>query len=142
LNPNALTILRYSGFVYNMAGDHEKALALYERSLRFGSLDEDVWSSYLGIALVHFFAGRPSEALRWINKAFAVRPEHGIVGYVKIAAMATADEPQDRFQEFIRGWLGTRSPPPISAVRERMSAFRVVDVELLVAALRKAGLPE
>jgi TolB-like protein len=142
LNPSGLTILRYAAFVHNLSGAHAKALALYERSLRFGSLDADAWGSYLGMALVHLFAGRPGESVRWIDKAFAERPEQGVVWVVKIAAMVAADAPRDKVQNFIREWLGTRSPPPINAVRERMSAFRPVDVELLVAALRKAGLPE
>jgi TolB-like protein/class 3 adenylate cyclase len=142
LNPNSLTILRFAGFVYNLVGDHAKALALYERSLRFGSLDADAWGSYQGIALVHFFARRFGEAVRWIDKAFAVRPDQGPVCAIRIAAMAAADEPRDKLQECIRGWLGPRPPPPISAVRKTMSAFRQVDVESFVAALRKAGLPE
>jgi tetratricopeptide (TPR) repeat protein len=142
LNPNSLMILRFAGFVYNLVGDHAKALTLYERSLRFGSLDADVWGSYQGIALVHFFAGRFGEAVRWIDKAFAERPDQGTVCAIKIAAMAAADEPRDKLQQCIRGWLGTRPPPPISAVCKSMSAFRQVDVELFVAALRKAGLPE
>jgi len=143
LNPNSLMISRYAGSVYILVGDHAKALALFERSLRFGALDADAWGSYQGIALVHFFAGRFGESIHWIDKAFAERPDKGVVGYVKIAAMAAAGEPPDKLQEFIRNWLGTRSPPPISAVCERMSAFQQqVDVELFVAALRKAGLPE
>jgi adenylate cyclase len=142
LNPNALMILRFSGFVYNLIGDHTKALALYERSLRFGSHDADVWASYNGIALVHFFAGRFGESVCWADKAFAERPDQGALAVIKIAAMAAADEPADKIQKFIREWLGTRSPPPISAVRGRMSAFRQVDVDMFVAALRKAGLPE
>ena len=142
LNPNSLMILRSAGFVYNLVGDHAKALALYERSLRFGSLDADAWGSYQGIALVHFFAGRFGEAVRWIDKAFAERPDQGPLWAIKIAAMAAANEPRDKLQEFIRGWLGTRTPPPISAVRKNMLAFRQVDVESFVAALRKAGLPE
>ena len=142
LNPNNLMISRYAGLVHNLLGDHAKALALYERTVRFGSLNPDAWESYFGIALVHFFAGRFGESLRWIDKAFAERPKYAPVGIAKIAAMAATDEPRDRIQAFIREWLGTQSPPPMSAVREKLSAFRPVDVELFVSALRKAGLPE
>jgi adenylate cyclase len=132
LNPNSLAILRFAGFVYNQLGDHPKALASYERSLRFGSMDADAWGSYFGIALVHFFAHRFGESLRWIDKAFAERPRHGPVCVVKIAAMAAADEPPDKVQEFIHKWVGTGSLPPISAIRGRMSTFRQVDVELFL----------
>jgi TolB-like protein len=142
LNPKTLAILRFAAFVYNLVGDHPKALALYERSLHFGVLDKDAWGSYNGIALVHFFAGHFGEAVHWADKAFAARPELGVVGVLKIAAMAAADKPANEVQQFLREWLGTRSPPPIRAVRERMSAFRPIDVKSFVEALRKAGLPE
>lgn len=142
LNPNSLAILRFAGFVYNQLGDHAKALAVYDRSIRLGSMDADAWGSYLGIAFVHFFARRFGESLRWIDKAFAERPDHPVVAFVKFAAMAASDQPPDELQVFIRKWLGNRPPLPISAIRQRMSAFRQVDVELLVDALRKAGLPE
>ncbi|MBI2736150.1 MAG: adenylate/guanylate cyclase domain-containing protein [Rhodospirillales bacterium] len=142
LNPKTLAILRFAALVYNLVGDHAKALALYERSLHFGVLDKDAWGSYLGLALVHFFARRFGEAVQWADKAFAARPEQGVVCFAKIAAMAAADKPANEIQEFIREWLGTRSPPPVSIVRERMSAFRPIDVKLFAEALRKAGLPE
>src|SRR5262249_42596124 len=48
LNPNALMISRCAGSVYILVGDHAKALALYERTVRFGSLSPDAWESYLG----------------------------------------------------------------------------------------------
>src|SRR5262249_17306965 len=142
LNPKTLAILRFAALVHNLVGDHAKALALYERSLHFGILDKEAWGSYHGIALVHFFAGRFGDALHWADKALAARPEHAVVAFVKIAAMAASDRSPNEVQEFMRGWLGNRSPPPISAVRERMSAFRPVDVKVFVDALRKAGLPE
>jgi TolB-like protein/class 3 adenylate cyclase len=142
LAPNALWISRQAGFVHILVGDHAKALALYERPLRFAFMDPFAFDTYFGIGLVHFFAGRFEESVRWLDKAFAERPENGVVGYVKIAAMAAADGPRDKLQEFMRDWLGTRPPTPLSAVRARMSAFRPVDAELFVTSLRKAGLPE
>jgi tetratricopeptide (TPR) repeat protein len=142
LNPNSLAILRFAGFVYNQLGDHAKALAVYDQSLRFGSMDADAWGSYLGIAFAHFFARRFGESLLWIDKAFTERPDHPVVAFVKVAAMAASDQPPDEVQVFMRKWLGDRPPLPISAIRQRMSAFRQDDAELFVAALRKAGLPE
>lgn len=142
LHPNSLMILRVAGLGYILVGDHAKALELYERSLRFGALEADAWGSYQGIAWAHFLLGRSAEALRWINKAFAMRPKQGSISILKIAAMAAADEPQDKIQESIREWLGTRPVPRISAVRQRLSFFRQIDADLLLASLRKAGLPE
>lgn len=80
-----------------------------------------------------------------VDQANAMQPEEpdqGAIGVCKITAMAAADEPSDNLQKFLRTWLGTGSPPPISAIRERMLGFRKVDVESYAAALRKAGLPE
>jgi adenylate cyclase len=142
LNPNRLSAARSAGLLYNLIGDHAKALTLYERSLKFAASDPWAFETYHGIAMVHFFAGRFEESLRWMDKAFAERPDDGAIGYGKIAAMAAAEVAPEKLKDFISTWLGTRSPPPVSAVRERMSAFRPVDVELFAAALRKAGLSE
>jgi TolB-like protein/class 3 adenylate cyclase/Tfp pilus assembly protein PilF len=142
LNPNSLIILRFIGTVCNLLGDHPKALEVYERSLRFGPMHAEAWVSYLGIAQAHFFARRFGESQRWIDKALAERPDQGIVGITKIAAMSASDEPADKVRDFISEWLGTRRLPPIRALRANMLALRQVDIELFVAALRKAGLPE
>lgn len=139
LNPNSLLVNRFAGFVFGMVGDHAKAIALHERALQLSPLDAWADDSYFGIALVHFFAGRFEESVGWADKALAVRPASGVAALVKIAAMAGADHPVSEVREIIRRWP---SPPPISAVRQRMWGYVEADVDAFAAALRKAGLPE
>jgi hypothetical protein len=104
----------------------------------------DPWAvdAHAGIAFPHFFTGRFEEALAWVDKALLERPN--LVGALrlKIEASAMAGRPSGEIQEAIGQLRAVYPDVSVTSFLLRVAAFRQVDLELYVKALRLAGLPE
>jgi adenylate cyclase len=110
--------------------------------LRLSPLDPQRWHFYGALATAHLVAGRPEEAVKWVDLALHEQPHSRAIMELKAAACALfgrieeAREWVGRLREFRAGWsierftrsMGRRQSPEVLAV--------------FIDGLRKAGLPE
>ena len=62
IDPNSAFAWNRSGWVAAYRDEVERAVECFERSLRLGPFDPMVYTCHLGLAVVHFSAGRPGQA--------------------------------------------------------------------------------
>jgi adenylate cyclase len=74
LDPNHAWAWMRRGFGQVYLGNPEEGLVAFERSARLSPLDPFSFNVHLGMALAHFAAGRPQQALQLARKAMSERP--------------------------------------------------------------------
>jgi adenylate cyclase len=74
LDPNHAWAWMRRGFGQVYLGNPEEGLLAFERSARLSPLDPFSFNVHLGMALAHFAAGRPQQALVLARKAMSERP--------------------------------------------------------------------
>ena len=142
LNPNSLTVVRFAAQIFVMLGNHERAMAHYNRAMQISPLDPYIGDTYWGVAHAYFIAGHFEQAIAWANKALAVMELPHLSLIVKAGALAAADRPRSEVQEVIQQLLSIVPGVSIKGIRQRIQGYRQTDRERIEAALRKAGLPE
>jgi adenylate cyclase len=142
LAPNFGTATRYAGFVSLMIGDYQRATSFFQRAIKLSPVDPSAVDTYLGLAAIHFFTGQFEEATEWFDKALGEKPRHVAALMMKAAAMAAANRASKDVEEVIQRLLTINPQATVRSMPQRMLGFRSQDIEAVMAALRKAGLPE
>jgi adenylate cyclase len=75
LDPNSAWGWNRNGYIHTYRGQPERAIEYFNRSQRLSPFDPMSHSTYFGIAGANFVAEKYDEALSWIDKAIACRPE-------------------------------------------------------------------
>ncbi len=74
LDPNHAWAWMRRGFGQVYLGNPEEGLVAFQRSERLSPLDPFAFNVHLGMALAHFAAGRPQQALQLARQALSERP--------------------------------------------------------------------
>ena len=141
INPNLAAGWQSRGFASIWLGQHEAALDQFARALRLSPLDPLLFLSEVYIGMVHVFRGRYDEALSWITRALAHRPNF----VVMLRAAAVANAYAGNMDEARKLVARIRQISPTASISHYMSINlyqRPEDIERMVGGLRLAGLPE
>ena len=159
------------GVVYLYRGDHEDAIAQYEKALALNPNDADVLA-HMGLPLS--FAGRPEQAIEQINRAKRLNPAYPpwypwILGWAQVvaeqyeASIASSKEAAVRFpvaeirlnlavayhymgrtmeaRAMVEEALRIDSELTLDGVKAALPFADPAGLERFLLALRKAGLP-
>jgi adenylate cyclase len=126
-----------------MIGDHEKSIQYYERAMQLSPRDLLFeFEFYTGIAAPHFCLGHYDQALHWADRALRIKPRYLPALGWKIAALAMSGSHPDQLRDAAQQLQSTYPSLTIAAYMPRLNLSRSSDRELVITALRKAGIPE
>jgi TolB-like protein/class 3 adenylate cyclase/tetratricopeptide (TPR) repeat protein len=141
LNPNSAWAWLFSGWVRVWLGEPEVAIERVSRALRLNPADPHSYSMYSALACAHFFAGRYTDALSWVEMAVREKPEFLVPNYIAAASNALAE----RLADAKRALGRARQLDPSLRTSNLQILFplrRPEDLTRLAEGLRLAGLPE
>jgi len=139
LDPNGAHGYLYLSFVYRYAGRFEEAVQAVEKAIRLNPFPPNTY--FRQACGSYFFVGRYDDAIAAGKKAVTLSPDD----YIAHMLLATAYSLAGRQEEaHIEAAEVLRLNPKYSLARTgKLMAFKnQADKELVINALRKAGLPE
>jgi TolB-like protein/class 3 adenylate cyclase/predicted Zn-dependent protease len=140
-NPNAAHAWMTRGNIHASRNEPEAAIEALERARRLSPFDPYAFVCAANIALVHLAARRFEQAIEWADRALHEQPRAAHAIQVKIVANAHLGR-LDEARAELRRVLAIAPKLTIASVRE-YAHFQAPEVlELFVAGLRLAGLPE
>jgi tetratricopeptide (TPR) repeat protein len=142
LNPNSLMAWRLGGAASWMAGQREKSIRYYERSMQLSPLDPWAFDAYMGISFPYFFLGRYDQAIHWVERALREKPRFVPALIIKLAALAMEGSRPDELRDLVQQVMSIFPGASIVTGMQRLVVSRSADRELFETALRKAGLPD
>jgi TolB-like protein/Tfp pilus assembly protein PilF len=137
LNPNsAESHMRY-GKILTFAGKHEEAIPELEKAIRLNPIPPNLYLYSLGIS--YCLAGQYDEAIKWCEKAVHQEPNSLFARLFMAMAYSLAGRDEEARAEAAEV---LRIHPRFSLERfaKRVTYKKQEDKELLLGALRKAGL--
>ena len=141
LNPNLAAAWTHGGWVRTWRGEPEVALNHFAQAMRLSPLDPNAFSTQVGAASAHLFAGRYDEAASWAQRSVREQAGHTPPLRILAASSALAGRLEDAHAAIAR--LRQLDPTlRISDLRDRIPLRRPQDLATLADGLRKAGLPE
>jgi TolB-like protein len=141
LDPNLASAWLFSGWVKIYMGDPNAAIECVERAMRLSPNEPHVYGMQSAVALAHFFADRPKEALACAVKAMRAHSHQVLATCVAAASAGLVGDQQeaqaavDRLREIdpdlrasvLKAYWPIRNPSDLAKWEE---------------GLRRAGLPE
>jgi adenylate cyclase len=142
LNPNAAMAWISKGWIHALRNQPEAATEALERALRLSPFDPLSYFASTGLAYAHLAAHRFEQAIEWADRASQDAPQYLQPTLVKLAANAHLARLVEAHADLGR-LLAAR--PALTVTGWRSSIIRLFApevVNLIVAGLRLAGLPE
>jgi len=139
LNPNGADAHVSLAFVLNWSGKPQKAIELMKRAFRLNPIPTSFYFSTLGLA--YRMNGQYLEAIEACKKAIIRSPDFG-APYINMAASYSSLEQYEKAHETVTEMLGRFPKISIEFVAKLTLFEHKADLEILLEALRKAGLPE
>jgi TolB-like protein len=141
LDLNLAVAWQRSGWVRGYAGDCDAAIESLNKAIRLDPLDPRVFLTQSAMAFAHFIAERDEEAARWAAMALRVKPNWLPALRMTIAsnAMLGQAEPAKRA---LHAYLAIDPAVTIAKLCKYYPFRRDADRGRLIAAMRKAGVPE
>ena len=141
LNPNAAHAWLMRGLIHAVRNQPDVAIEAIERARRLSPFDPYTFLYALYIALAHLAARRFEQAIEWADRALHEQPRMVATMRTKVAANAHLGRLDEARAELSR--LLAIDPKLTIAGYRAYAHFAAPEVlELLVAGLRLAGLPE
>ena len=140
LDPNLAVARLWLGGARSFLGQHDEAIEQFQFALRLSPLDPRTFLAYTGIAFAHFQAGRYEEALEWASSGVRRWPHFVQLHRMMMANFAMLGRLEEAKQS--REQVLRLSPTVTIAEMRRKSLLRPDDTEKVVAAWRRAGMPE
>jgi TolB-like protein/class 3 adenylate cyclase len=141
LNPNAAHAWMARGYIHAQRNQPEAAIEAIERARRLSPFDPFTFSCAANTAIAHLAARRFEQAIEWADRALHDQPRLVGARRVKIAANAHLGRLDEARAELSRV-LATDAKLTIAGFREYAHFMAPEVLELYVAGLRKAGMPE
>jgi TolB-like protein/class 3 adenylate cyclase/Flp pilus assembly protein TadD len=141
LNPNAAHAWTHRGGIHALRNEPEAAIEAIERARRLSPFDPLAFFYAFNIAFAHFAARRFEQAVEWADRALHDQPRMVVAMRVKVVALAHLGRLDAARAELSR----VRAIDPkltIAGYREYAHFLAPEGLELYVAGLRLAGLPE
>ena len=139
-NRNSALALGFSALVHACNADYERASEDARRALRLSPSDPLNYHPHLALALAAMFTGRFEEAVQYVNLIIRTKPNFSVpypllvAGHFNLGHIDLAREATRRLMAIYPGFSISRF------VRADYSGPS--SMQMLAAALRKAGLPE
>jgi tetratricopeptide (TPR) repeat protein len=130
-----------SGWVRGYAGDSDGAIESLNKAIRLNPLDTRVFLTQSAMAFAHFIAGRDDEAAGWAAMALRVKPNWLPALRMTIASNAMRGQ-AEQAKRALSTYLGIDPEVTITKLCEYYPFRREADRRRLIAAMRKAGVPE
>ena len=141
LDVNLAVAWQRSGWVRGYAGDSDGAIESLNKAIRLNPLDPRVFLTQSAMAFAHFIAGRDDEAARWAAMALRVKPNWLPALRMTIASNAMRGQ-AEQAKRALNAYLGIDPEVTITKLCEYYPFRREADRQRLIAAMRKAGVPE
>ncbi len=141
LDVNLAVAWQRSGWVRGYAGDSDGAIESLNKAIRLNPLDPRVFLTQSAMAFAHFIAGRDEEAARWAAMALRVKPNWLPALRMTIASNAMWGQ-AEQAKLALNAYLGIDPEVTIVKLCEYYPFRREADRQRLIAAMRKAGVPE
>ena len=142
LNPHAFFVHSRCGWALVHAGEQERAVASFDAALRLSPVDPERYMPLAGKAAALFFMRQFEEAAEWAERAHLLKPLHAVSLRFLAASHLLAGrsrEASEAIQKLLLAWPSASLR--LAQVNTRRFRFPWM-VDLYVAALREAGLPE
>jgi adenylate cyclase len=141
LNPSDPVPYRLLGIYLALRGRSEDAIANSTKAMRLSPHDPWMHESLIGMALAHVAAGRLEEAIEWAQRTLQQRPDWPIP-YLVLAGSFVQIDRDSQARTAVQELLQLSPDFSLSGLELFLSAADPPLVERMIAALRKAGLPE
>jgi TolB-like protein len=141
LDVNLAVAWQRSGWVRGYAGDPDGAIESLNKAIRLNPLDTRVFLTQSAMAFAHFIAGRDDEAARWAAMALRVKP-NWLPALRMMIASSTMQGRANEAKSALIAYLGIDPDVTISKLCGYYPFRREVDRQRLIAAMRRASVPE
>jgi TolB-like protein/tetratricopeptide (TPR) repeat protein len=141
LNPNSALTWEIKGWIHALRNEPEAALDALDRALRLSPFDPLGHIYATGFAIAYISARRFEQAVEWADRALQHQPRYVIAMRAKIIANAHLGHLDEARRDLYR-MIAIYPGSTIAQTLARSSAFAPELLDLYVAGLRKAGMPE
>jgi TolB-like protein len=141
LDANLAVAWQRSGWIRGYAGDPAGAIESLERAMQLNPLDPRVFLTQSAMGFAHFIAGRDDDAAAWAANALRVKPNWLPALRVSIAANAMRGRIDDAVAS-VKSYRRIDPAMSVTRICEHYPFRRQADQRRLVAAMRKAGVPD
>jgi TolB-like protein len=142
LNPNSATAWTCRGIIYALRNQPAAAIEALESAQRLSPFDPLGYVNAWGFALANIAAGRFEQAIEWADRALRDRPRFIVAIRAKIVANAHLGRLDEARKDLAR-MLALYPGLTIAGYRAFIAPSTVPEViDLMIAGLRLAGLPE
>jgi TolB-like protein len=141
LDVNLAVAWQRSGWVRGYAGDPDGAIESLNKAIRLNPLEPRVFLTQSAMAFAHFVGERDDEAAHWAAMALRVKPNWMPALRMTIASNAMRGQ-AEQAKRALNAYLAIDPHITIGKLCGYYPFRREVDRQRLIAAMRKAGLPE
>jgi adenylate cyclase len=139
LNPNGADAYSVLCGIVGLAGRWEESIVLGEKAMRLNPFPLIVYYWVLGRA--YFMTGQYEKAIATFKKALKRNPDY-LTAHIYLAACHSSLDRQTESEAAVKEVLRINPKFSLESYAKRLPFKNKADIELFVAALRKAGLPE
>jgi len=141
LNPGSGFVALLSSAALVFGDNPEDALIHAERAMVLSPMDPGFFMFLSIAAVAHLFTGRTAQALDLAKRSAALYPDWDTTYWVLIAAYGQLDRPAEARAALAK--LLSLSPGlTVSGARQRLPIRNRASLDMILAGLRNAGLPE
>ena len=137
LEPNSAMAYLWLGVVLRYAGRHKDSIKMYEEAIRLNPIPPVIY--YHGLSLTYCLAGQYEEAITVGKKAIRLEPE-GLVSHAFLAVAYSLSGREEEARIEAREVLRINPKFSVQSWGKTMPFRNQADLELVIGALRKAGL--
>jgi TolB-like protein/class 3 adenylate cyclase len=142
LNPNAAMAWQAKGWVHALRNRPEAAIEAFDRALRLSPFDPLAYYALAGVATAHLVSRRFDRAVEWANRALHAQSRATTAIRMKIVANAHLGR-LDEARADLRRLLAIDPGLTVTRYLAFLAPSTVPEViDLMIAGLRLAGLPE
>jgi adenylate cyclase len=139
LSPNSAECYYRLGKILNFAGRWEESIPKYERAIRLNPIPSNMYLFSLGYS--YGMTGQYEEAITWCEKAIHKEP-NSLFARLFMAAVYSFSGRDEEARIEIAEVLRIQPKFTLARFEKRLRYKKKSDVEKVIGALRKAGLPE
>ena len=139
LNPNGANAHASLAFFLGASGEPEKALELMNRALRLNPIPPPNY--YFNLGGAYFMLGQYLEAIRVCKKAINISPDYVSPKVIMVACYSSLEQ-FEKAHEAVTEIQRINPSLSIEFIAETLPFKQKTDIENLLEALRKAGVPE
>jgi len=141
INPNSAQALTMRGWALATVGRQDEAIASLLQALRLSPFDPEGFFTMSAMGFAYLMTGRFDEAIKWTSRALRERPMFAPAlrfHAIGLAELGRLSEARDTLEHLLQLEPGLT----VSALRQRVPIFDARLMDIFLAGLRKAGLPE